>query len=219
MAITPSWTKSWSASDDNSILGGADLGNIQTNITAALAKGYDITAENTFTGAGIPNRTIVLTPGGAVLPTASGAGRSSTDGTNLSYQTLDFDNTADEYAYWVFKMPGSLTGTTASVWVLWTSAVGSAGHEVQFEVSAGGRANDEVLDAALGTAVALDDALLATGDVHITASGTLTHGWVADDLAIVKLSRDIDGPSGTDIAGDVKVLAVIIEWKSGSSSD
>ena len=34
MAITISWTKSWSASDDGTTLGGGDLGNIQSDIEA-----------------------------------------------------------------------------------------------------------------------------------------------------------------------------------------
>ena len=219
MSITPSWTKSWSAADDGTILGGADLSNIQTNVGTALTKAYDLTASNTFTGSGIPYRTIVLTPGGAITPSANGVDKSTTDGTNFSYQTMDFDNTVDQIAYWVFKVPGSLTSTTAEVSILWTAAAGTVGDEVQFEVSAGGRANDEVIDTALGTAVELDDALIATGDLHITSAVTLTHGWVADDLAIVKLIRDVDGPSGTDLAQDAKVLGLIIEWKAGSSTD
>ena len=32
MAVVISWTHAWSASDDGTILGGADLENIQTNI-------------------------------------------------------------------------------------------------------------------------------------------------------------------------------------------
>lgn len=219
MGITPSWTKSWSVSDNGSALYGQDLQNIQTNIGTAFAKAYDLTAANTFTGSGIPYRTIVLTPGGATLPATSGAGRTTTEGTNFSYPTLDFDYTADEKAYWLFKVPGSLTGTTANVVVVWTAAVGSATNEVEFEVSSVGLENDEVLDSALGNAATLSDALTAQGDVHVTGVSTLTHGWVADDLAVIKLIRDIDGPSGTDIAGDVKVLAVLIEWQAGSSGD
>lgn len=219
MGITISWTKSWSSSDDGTVLAGADLQNLQTNIQAAFTNAAANNAVNTYTGSGIPYRTIVLTPGGAILSASNSAAREETNGTNLSYVTLDFDQTTDEQAYWVFKVPDSITGANATVHVVWTSAVGSAGHEVQFELASGGRANDEVLDTALGTAVELDDVLTATGDVHLTPTATLVHGWAAGDLAIVKLNRDVDGPSGTDIAGDVKVLAVVIEWQAGSSTD
>jgi hypothetical protein len=219
MGITISWTKSWSSTDDGTILAGADLQNLQVNMQSALTNAASNVAVNTYTGSGIPYRTIVLTPGGATLPTTNPAGRANTDGTNLSYMTLDFDKDTDEIAYWIFKVPDSLTGTTANVNIAWTSAVGSATNEVQFEISSGGRANDEVLDAALGTAVELDDLLIATGDVHLTPTVSLTHGWTAGDLAIVKLIRDINGPSGTDIDGDVKVLAVVIEYQAGSSTD
>lgn len=105
MVLSPSWTHSWSASDDGSTLGGADLGNIQADIATALAKAFNLTDVNTFTGSGIPYRTIVLTPGGAILPSSNGAGRTQTDGTNLSYLTLDFDQSTDEKAYWIFRVP------------------------------------------------------------------------------------------------------------------
>lgn len=47
MAI--SWTKTWSASDDGSILGGADLGNIQSDIDS----GSSNTVSATFTSANL----------------------------------------------------------------------------------------------------------------------------------------------------------------------
>ncbi len=219
MAVTVSWTKSWSAADDGSILGGADLGNLQTNIAAAFADSYSLSSSNAFTGSGQPNRTIILTPGGALLPSASAATRSSTNGTNFTYQTLDFSNAADSSAYWVFKMPGSLTGATAQVTIYWTATAGTATHGVEFEVSAVGVMDDEVLDSAVGSAVEIEDALLATADLHISAAGSLTHGWAADDLAVVKLLRDVDGHSGSQLAADCKVLCIVLEWKAGSSTD
>lgn len=47
------WTKRWSASDDGSILGGADLQNIQNDIDSAcmfLAGTQTITGNKTFSG-------------------------------------------------------------------------------------------------------------------------------------------------------------------------
>lgn len=46
MAVTISWTKSWSASDDGSVLGGADLGNLQTDIEAHSHTGLTTTFLN-----------------------------------------------------------------------------------------------------------------------------------------------------------------------------
>ena len=34
MSVTISWTKSWTSSDDGTVLGGADLQNIQTNVAS-----------------------------------------------------------------------------------------------------------------------------------------------------------------------------------------
>jgi hypothetical protein len=219
MGITPSWTKSWSVSDNGGALYGQDLQNIQTNIGTALAKAYDLTAANTFTGSGIPYRTIVLTPGGAIVPSSSGATKTTTDGTNLSYQTLDYSNSVTQSAYWTFRIPSSLTGTTAIVNVVWATTAGSASQVVGFKISSAGYTDNETLDAALGTAVEVDDTWQANSKVHVTTTGTLTHGWVADDLCVVKLQRDITVPAGTQIAGTVSVLAVIIEWQANLSSD
>lgn len=219
MGITPSWTKSWSISDNGSGLYGQDLQNIQTNIGTALAKAYDLTAANTFTGGGIPYRTVVLTPGGAILPASSSATKTTTDGTNLSYQTLDYSNSATQNAYWTFRIPSSLTGSSALVNVVWMTTAGSASQVVGFKVSSAGYTDNETFDAALGTAVEIDDTWQANSKIHVTSAGTLTHGWAADDLCVVKLQRDITVPAGTQIAGTVSVLALVIEWQASSSSD
>jgi hypothetical protein len=63
MAAVISWTKSWSSSDDGTVFGGADLQNIQTNISTycvTLAGSQTLTGDKTFsgtttfTGSGLP---------------------------------------------------------------------------------------------------------------------------------------------------------------------
>jgi len=41
----------------------------------------------------------------------------------------------------------------------------------------------------------------------------------AGDLIFCKLDRDVDGPSGTDVNTDVKVLLVKIEWGKDQDTD
>ncbi|GAI39253.1 unnamed protein product [marine sediment metagenome] len=47
---------------------------------------------------------IVLTPAGAIIPTAAGAEQKQIEGTNHSYYVLAFDTTTLEKADWQFIM-------------------------------------------------------------------------------------------------------------------
>lgn len=54
--MTITWSKSWSSSDDGSVLGGADLQNIQNNIstyTCHLSGTQTITGNKTFSGTSV----------------------------------------------------------------------------------------------------------------------------------------------------------------------
>lgn len=51
MSISIAWTKSWSASDNGTILYGSDLGNIQSDIATAFGTAATLTGTNTWSGA------------------------------------------------------------------------------------------------------------------------------------------------------------------------
>jgi len=177
----------------------------------------------TYAGTAQPKRTIVLTAAGAIVAPSSGfADQRRSDGTNLSYYTLDFDQSTDEKAYWTFMVPDSFTASTITVTVFWTAASGTATHLVDWEVSTSGTADDGVLDASLGTATTINDALIATGDVHVTSAGSITsanNGWAAGEFVVFKLNRDADDATNDTLAADAKVLQVKLEWTASAETD
>lgn len=61
--MTIAWTKGWSASDDGTILGGNDIGNIQSDIeseTVHIAGSQTITGNKTFSGVVTVGSSIII---------------------------------------------------------------------------------------------------------------------------------------------------------------
>jgi hypothetical protein len=94
-------------------------------------------------------------------------------GTNdIDLQTLDFDQTTVEYAQFMVWMPDNWDAGTVTFKALWTAAAGTAAQTVEWNLQGRSYANDDAIDQAWGTAVEVSDALIATGDVHISAEST-----------------------------------------------
>lgn len=131
-------------------------------------------------------------------------GETTTNKVNYLYR--DFTNASTKYAFGNLYLPSSYLGETLYFNVLWTSAAGSLGETVRFALQARCFQDDSALDAAWATAVTVDDALLATGDVHVS-------GWTAFDPAnatndakmYFRIARD--HTAGT-LAQTVRILGV-----------
>ena len=176
-----------------------------------------------------PKRSIVLTAAGAVVPATNGAEQAQTNsGTEgqPSYWTLNYDKTTDEHAYWTLTIPTSYDDGNVYVTVYWTTAETTEGRVCRFAVSfkqiepnAG-----VAIDGAFGTATDLDDAIPAShadGEILATSATVVTGANFgdADDVIIVKVDRDVDKPTGTQIDADVKILAVKIEYSKDQDTD
>ena len=148
------------------------------------------------------------TTAGCSAPTLIEAGTNDVD-----YVVLDFDKDTDEYAFWgPVVTPYNWDGSTVTATLYWTAAAGSAGQTVVWSIQMASRANDEAIDAAWGTAVAVSDALIATGDVHRTpASGAITPAGTpaGGELLFVRVMRDV---SEDTLAGDARLIGVWIEY-------
>jgi hypothetical protein len=169
---------------------------------------------------GRPKRTIILTATGAITPDTNGAAQTKNDGTNFTYYTLDFDSATDESAYWEFVIPDSFdSSTNCNVYVHWTASDGTAGHGVSWKFATLGRTEDEVLDASVVDEVEIEDALIAVDDVMISAAGSLNDDWGTGEYAVVKVYRDVDDYSGTNLSADAKLLQVKIEYSVTQESD
>ncbi len=141
-------------------------------------------------------------------------------GTNdVDYKVLDFDQSSDEMAFIVFAMPDSWDAGPVRFRFIWTCTGGGAAETLQFELKGRSYANDEAIDQAYGTAVAVDDTWIADGDVHISPwSNPITLGGTpaAGEMIQLKITRDI---SDDDLTADARLIAIVIEYGINRFSD
>ncbi|HMG93453.1 MAG TPA: hypothetical protein VK589_25520 [Chryseolinea sp.] len=135
----------------------------------------------------------------------------------FNIQTLNFDQTTQEYAQFQLVLPRKYNNGTITAYVYWTASSGSG--TVQWEISGGAYSNDDPLTTAFGTEVEIDDTLIATGDAHITSvSSAITFsGSPADaDFIGIQISRD---PSEDTLSGDAKLLGIVFKITTDSGTD
>lgn len=169
-----------------------------------------------------PWRTITLMPGFLKPTTTAGAGAAETveAGTNdIDYDVLPFDASTDESAFANFQMPDSWDAGVIQFRYIWTNAGGGAAETVEFELAGRSYANDDAIDQAVGTAVAVSDTWIAQGDIHISAwSGDVTLAGTpgAGELVHLEITRDV---SDDNLTGDARLIAVQIRWKQAQFTD
>ena len=171
-----------------------------------------------YTRTGV-RRTIYVNAGAMIQVTSSTAPEAvTTRGTNVAYDSLAFDSTTDEIAGFWWTPPTTYNAGTVTVKAHWTCASGTAGDDVEWEVSAVAVGDDGVIDTAPGTAVALLDEVLAAGDMHVTAtSAALTIGGTpaANKPTYWQVKRDAQ--IAGDLAADARLLGVTIEFTESST--
>ncbi len=142
-----------------------------------------------------------------------------TAGTNFDYTVAAFATDADDNGAWTFPTPENITGSTFTWRVHWINnaagCAGAAGDDVCWVVDALGAGNDGALHgASFNTSQGREDICLANGDLNISdVSDLTTHGWVSDEIAVVRLLRDVDGghadcPDADDFELSALVLAL-----------
>lgn len=165
-------------------------------------------------------RTIVLSGAGGWPSTTSGAASNSKTeyGTNdVDMYSLDFDQSADEFAQWTIVMPDSYDGGTITAIFYWTAASGTG--TVAWNLQGRSYANDEAIDQAWGTEQEVSDTLIATGDVHVTsATAAITLGGTpaGGELVQFRVFRDV---SDDTLDADAKLLMVKIEYGINNYTD
>jgi len=200
IVLTPKGTGKVSVSaNDFSIATGA---NIQVNATDPKRAFY-IPASGMF--------------GATTNGAASGQGESSSN--KVNYKTLDFDKATDEYACFSIPAPLYWDLGTVTAQFFWTAAAGSASETVQWMCQGISLSNDDAIDQAYGTAVGASDALIATGDVHVTAATeviTLAGTPAAGDQVFFRIYRDI---SEDNLDADARLIGVRIEFGISKYND
>lgn len=134
----------------------------------------------------------------------------------LNIQSLDFDQTTQEFAQFTIVLPRNWNRGTVTVKVYWTAAAGTATETVQWGISGGAYSNDDALTVALGTAVTVSDAFIAANDLHVTdyTSAITLAGSPADaDFLAFQISRN---PGSDTLAADAKLLGVVVTLTTDS---
>ncbi|MFA5388859.1 MAG: hypothetical protein WC312_03795 [Candidatus Omnitrophota bacterium] len=188
-------------------------GALELEDSAALNIDVPGTAIN-FANATKPVKSIYLSAAGAVLPTSSYAEIQDFAGTNFTYRVLAFDQSADEKCFWHFPIPDNFTGTTVTITAYWTANSGTNTRGVSWKFDSGGFADDEAFNTGAlgGTEIEIEDAKIASGDMHIATSGAFTCDWTAGDYAVFYCYRDVDAYSGTNLDADALLIGVKIEY-------
>jgi hypothetical protein len=165
--------------------------------------------------------TIPILAAAMTARTTSGAAAGTTESaTNkVMLRTLDFDSTADEFAQIVIPMPKSWNEGTITAQFVWTADAGSGGQTVRWAIQGFAYSDDDAVDQAFGAAVTVDDTLIATGDVHISAAtAAITIGGTPaqNDVVSLQVYRDV---SEDNLNADARLIAVRLFYTLNAGND
>jgi len=172
-------------------------------------------------GLAVGKRTIWV-PAAAMLARTTGGAASGTVETatnKVMLRTLDFDAAAAEYAQFAVQMPKSWNRSTVSARFVWSNAAGTG--DVVWALQALAISDDDVLDAAFGTAVTVTDSVTAAGDLMSSAeSSAMTVGGAlaASDWVTFQVYRDAAAGADT-LAGDARLHGVSLYYTTNAASD
>lgn len=175
-----------------------------------------------FTSGGTPGGTQeIWIPATAMTSrTTSGAaaGSSETSTNKIMVETLDFDDTTDEFAQIRWRMPKRWDEGTVTVGFVWTAA---ATGNVVWGAQGVAISNDDPVDSAFGTAQTVTDAVTAANDVmESAATGAITIGGTPaeNDFVVFQFYRDADNGSDT-LTGDALLLGVVLTITTDANDD
>jgi hypothetical protein len=164
--------------------------------------------------------TIPVLVGSMIANTTNGpsSGTSESATHKVMLRTLDYDASTDESAQITIPMPKSWDEGTVTVQFIWmTTNTGN----VVWGCAARAFSDDDLIDAAFGTAVTVTDAVTATTDIMesaFTSAITIAGTPAAEDLVIFKFYRDADNAADT-LAVDAKLIAVRIKYTIDVGTD
>lgn len=166
----------------------------------------------------------IFIPAGAMVSTATNGAvyaekEYATNDINMGY--LAFDGATEEYAEFQLPMPEDWDRSTIKAKFFWSSATGStAADTVEWEIAAGALADSDAIDAALGTAQVISDALLADNGTDLQISGAtpaITVGGTPalGELVHFKVSRNVGGTD--NMTEDAWLFGVWIQYKAANA--
>lgn len=174
------------------------------------------------TVAKVGKQTLAVPALAMTVRTTSGpaAGSVETTTNKVMLKTLDFDSGTAEYAQFAVRMPKSWNEGTVTAEVQWSSNV-SGTNSVVWGIQGVAIGDDDVLDAAFGTAVTVTDAQTAQGDLMKSAETsaiTIAGTPAAGDWVVFQVYRDAANGSDT-LAGDARLHGVTVFYTTDGQND
>jgi len=189
-----------------------------TAVTSTAAELNKVDGVGTLKQAG--KETIWIPSNAMTGTTTNGAERATVETTSgrPDMQVLDFDKDSDEFAQFAVAFPKSYNLGTVTFQFFWSGIAATTGVEMTL---AGVAMNDnETIDVAYGTAVAVADAAQgAVEELLVSAeSGAITiAGTMADnDLCYFRIGRDV---SEDDMAGDCRLHGIKLHFTTDAAND
>ena len=197
-----------------------------TNIDLNLAaKGTGVVQSN-GTAMLVAGKQTIWVPATAMYATTTN-GCADIDQTELTagqpeLKTLDFDPSSDENAQFTIAFPKAWDPSQLIMYqVFWTANSTNTGNCI-WNLKGVGIADNDAIDTAFGTAVAITDAHSGTAnDLNVTAqssSVTIAGSPAADEDVFFNISRDANDGSDT-FTGDAKLLGIKLFFATNLPND
>jgi hypothetical protein len=164
-------------------------------------------------------RTVYFNAGAMIPRTTAGAAAATVEtGTNdIMFDTKDFDQTTVEGVGFWWATPPTWNGGSLTAKFHWTASAGTVAETVVWSISCRDYTDSDELDQAPGTAQSVSDALLATGDLHITST-TAAMTPAGDNLSGKPIYFQVTRATATDnLAADARLLGVVIEYTESAT--
>lgn len=158
----------------------------------------------------------------AMVPsTTNGAAENTTETTtnDVMLPTLDFDQSTQEHAQFLFPMPKSWDELAVTAQFIWTADSGSG--NVIWGIQAVALSEGDAIDTAWGTAEEVTDALTTAGDQHTSSwSDPITVGAspVEGDLVAFRIYRKAADGSDT-LSADARLIAIRLNITTNAADD
>jgi len=163
-------------------------------------------------------------PSSAMYPsTTNGADpqQVETTATRPDMKVLDFDAGTDEFAQFSVAFPKSWNEGTITYQVYWTPNNTSTGDCI-FKLAAVACGDNDTIDVAYGTAVAVTDAGLGTVEDQqvssVSSAVTIAGSPAVDQQTYFQIKRDA-GAGGDTFTGDARLLGVKIFFTTDAAND
>ena len=210
------------ASGDPAISATGGDTNIDLNL---VAKGTGVVQSN-GSALAVTGKQTIWVPATAMYATTTN-GCADIDQTELTagqpeLKTLDFDPSSDENAQFTIAFPKAWDPSQLIMYQVFSTANSTNTGNCIWNLKGVGIADNDAIDTAFGTAVAITDAHSGTAnDLNVTAqsgSVTIAGSPAADEDVFFNISRDANDGSDT-FTGDAKLLGIKIFFATNLPND